>query len=418
MVMLTGREVAAGGEHGVYGEFRARFPRLDAAALREHGREWRAVSEVYRGLLDPSHVPHAALALQIARLNTFSRGMYPLVMRVLLDESRGLLARDELIGILDDVQALLLRRAAVGLPTERLVARLCRAHAGGAASLRHAISRITPSDDRMRAALTFTPLPHASYVLGRIAGVDSVEDLVVDHIVPVAPTAAWSGDGARAWADYTHDEQNSHRALAGTIGNLALLEDELALRGFDASFPEKRDVAYAQSSIRQTNELAATPAWGTAAIADRTARLTELVLQVWRRPEVVAIDDDGLTPILDAVLRRGFPPGWEREFSYVEFRGEHWEVPDVRYLFNRIFTRLWAEARESVERFSAGRGGPVYPARAWNGHWDTLDDDHFLYMGWDLHYMLTAVQGVLEQAGWAPEVFVKYSYIGTAMGDR
>jgi hypothetical protein len=29
--------------------------------------------------------------------------------------------------------------------------------------------------------------------------------------------------------------------------------------------------------------------------------------------------------------------------------------------------------------------------------------------------MLSAVQGVLEEAGLAPEVFVKYSYIGNAM---
>jgi hypothetical protein len=36
-------------------------------------------------------------------------------------------------------------------------------------------------------------------------------------------------------------------------------------------------------------------------------------------------------------------------------------------------------------------------------------------MGWDSKYMLTAVQGVLDEAGLAPEVFVKYSYIGNAM---
>ena len=36
-------------------------------------------------------------------------------------------------------------------------------------------------------------------------------------------------------------------------------------------------------------------------------------------------------------------------------------------------------------------------------------------MGWDSKYMLTAVQGVLEESGLAPEVFVKYSYIGAAM---
>ena len=65
--------------------------------------------------------------------------------------------------------------------------------------------------------------------------------------------------------------------------------------------------------------------------------------------------------------------------------------------------------------FSARRGGPVYPAMAWNGQWDELGEGSYLYMGWDSRYMLTAVQGVLEEAGWASEVFLKYSYIGEAM---
>lgn len=55
---------------------------------------------------------------------------------------------------------------------------------------------------------------------------------------------------------------------------------------------------------------------------------------------------------------------------------------------------------------------------AWNGQWDQIaggDDPRYLYMGWDAKYMLSAVQGVLEEAGWASEVFLKYSYIGDAM---
>ena len=88
---------------------------------------------------------------------------------------------------------------------------------------------------------------------------------------------------------------------------------------------------------------------------------------------------------------------------------------DVKYLFDRVFKRLWADARESVLTFSGRRGGPIYDAQAWNGQWHTLDDAHYLYLGWDSHYMLTAVQGVLEEAGLASDVAVKYSYVGAAM---
>ena len=164
-----------------------------------------------------------------------------------------------------------------------------------------------------------------------------------------------------------------------------------------------------------TADLAATESWDTAAISRRTAALTTEFVRVWPRPGLLEIDDDGLTPILDARRRRGWPAGWQREFAYVEYRGEHWEVYDVKHLFNRIFKRLWADARPALMSFTERRGGPVYAAKSWNGQWDELDESHFLYMGWDSQYMLTAVQGVLEEAGLAAEVFVKYSYIGDAM---
>ena len=57
-----------------------------------------------------------------------------------------------------------------------------------------------------------------------------------------------------------------------------------------------------------------------------------------------------------------------------------------------------------------------HEAERWDdADWDETAPGQFLYMGWDSKYMLTAVQGVLDEAGWASEVFVKYSYIGDAM---
>lgn len=415
LVMTTGREIDSQGGRAVYDAFRHEFPRLHLDTLRTLAAEWRDYSAVYRILLDPTQETDAEVARQLGYLNTFGQRMYPLVMRAYRDHSRGGADRHTLIDTLEQVQSLLIRRTAVGLGNDRLVARLCRARAEGTASLAAAISRITPSDERVRVALKYGALPHAAYVLGRLAGVDSVAGLDVEHIVPLSPGDAWSGDGAREWSDYSEDEQNSHRALAPSLGNLTLLEQPLAERAADLAFPDKRDGVYTKSAVAATRDLVDTAAWNTSAIAERTALLTSDFLTIWGHPVTVDIDDDGLTPILDAQQRRGWPRGWEREFDYVEYRGEHWEVPDVKYLFNRIFKRLWADARADVIAFSARRGGPIFEAQAWNGHWDALDETHFLYMGWDSKYMLTAVQGVLEEAGIASEVFVIYSYIGAAM---
>ena len=414
LVMTTGHEVGTTGGRGVYAAFRQRFPRLDLESLREHAAEWREYTEIYRILLEPAHAADSEVARQLAFTNTFGRGMYPLMMRAYRDHSRGTEHANALIETLEQVQSLLLRRTIVGLDNDRLVGRLCRAREARADTLARAIARITPSDARVRVALKYGVLPHSTYVLGRLAGIDGPLELDVEHIFPLAPADTWSGDGSRAWAEYTDDEQNSHRALAETLGNLTLLESSLAERALDESFREKRAL-YEKSSIPSTRMLAHIPAWGTAGISDRTARLSIDFLAIWARPATVDIDDDGLTPILDAQRRRGWPRGWQREFEYVEYRGEHWEVHDVKSLFNRVFKRLWADSHENVVAFSARRSGPIFGAKSWNGQWDELDESHFLYMGWDSKYMLTAVQGVLEESGLASEVFVKYSYIGDAM---
>ncbi|WP_136030207.1 DUF262 domain-containing protein [Microbacterium sp. PF5] len=415
LVMVTGREVAANGEHGVYSAFRQSFPRVDVAHLQADAANWRHFAELYGILLDPSREPDLEIARQLRAVNTFGRSSYPLVLNAYSDHVRGRIDRAEFLQTLEWLQAMYLRRVLVNLPTERLIARLCRARANGQEALARAIARITPSDERVSAVLKYSELPYPAYVLGRLEGVDEVEGFDVEHIVPAVPGDAWSGDGVRPWSEYSEDEQNSHRALAPTLGNLTLLEQGLTERVFGASFPVKRDEAYARSTVPATRELTAAAAWGTAAITARTVALTTELLRIWARPALPEIDDDGLTPILDAVRRRGWPAGWEREFDYVEYRGERWEVYDVKHLFNRVFRRAWTDTREAAVAYCAAHGGPIYDAQAWKGQWDRLDDEHSLYMGWDSNYMMTAVQGVLEESGLASEVFVKYSYIGNVM---
>ncbi|CAN5161893.1 hypothetical protein BH09ACT3_BH09ACT3_00330 [soil metagenome] len=194
LVMTTGREIDAAVDRSVYDAFRHEFPRLELQTLRHHAAEWRAYSEIYRVLLDPAQAADPELGRQLTHLNVFGRGMFPLVMRLYGDGDRATLIRT-----IENVQSMLLRRSTIGLPTERLVARLCRAQRDG--TLTEAIARITPSDERVRVALKYGALPHAAYVLSRLAGVEASTGLGVEHIFPLAPADNWSGDGDRAWSD-------------------------------------------------------------------------------------------------------------------------------------------------------------------------------------------------------------------------
>ncbi len=69
-------------------------------------------------LLDPSATPDAEIGRQFGYLKTFGRGMFPLVMRLYREHLHGALGVDELVGALEHLQSLLLRRTIVGVTTD------------------------------------------------------------------------------------------------------------------------------------------------------------------------------------------------------------------------------------------------------------------------------------------------------------
>lgn len=409
LVMRTGREIPAA-PRSVYEAFHGAFPRLEADAIDEPAAEWLEYARIYRVLLEPTEADDAALAAQLARIAVFGRAMRPLAMRAIHDWRRGLVDRVELDATLERIQALLIRRLVVGQGTERLVARLCRAWARDRAELPASLGRITPSDERVRLALMYRDLPHPAYVLGRIEGLADTAGLDVEHVFPTHPRTDWTGDGRRTWSSLSDDEQNSLRALRHTIGNLTLLERDAADAASGRSFADKQRIAYAPSAVPGTAALGGLAEWGSAAIADRTKRLAGRFIELWPRAAAVPIDDDGLMPILDVPHRPGWYDGWREEFDYVDYRGEHWEVHDVKSLLRRVTRRIWADRPDDVLAFSADNGGPVYDSQAWNGEWEPLGDAHWLFSGQVPQYALRDLQGLLESTGLAAEVFVKYPY--------
>ena len=268
----------------------------------------------------------------------------------------------------------------------------------------------------MRVALKYGELPHAPYVLGRLADVDTLADLEVEHIFPLAPGDGWSGDGEREWADYTDDEQNSHRALAQTLGNLALLEEPLAERVADRLVRREARAVYAKSGIAITRELADDAAWGTAAIAARTVaahrRRSCRSGRIPRPSESTTTASPRSSTRSAGAAGRAAGSASSSTSSTAASTGRSTTSSTSSTASSSGCGRTRASMSSRSARAAAARS---MPAQAWNGQWDALDESNFLYMGWDSKYMLTAVQGVLEEAGLAAEVFVKYSYIGAAM---
>src|SRR5690606_8648559 len=141
--------------------------------------------------------------------------------------------------------------------------------------------------------------------------------------------------------------------------NLTLIEPELRDAAGSRAFLDKRPI-YARSALSATAALAALPRWGDAAITARTAGLGDAVVAASPRPDLAGIDDDGLTPILDAVERPGWYPGWAEEFDKVQWGRYNWDIRNVPDLYRRVFSELWPDHREAVLAYSAEHRGPVF----------------------------------------------------------
>lgn len=403
-----------------YDAFRAEFPRLGIEELRRHSGEWLEYAEIFRELAEPALVADPALAARLRSLAVFGRSMAPIVMLAIAAHRRGEVSREELDRVLVLTESLLLRRAVVGTRRRGLVAPLVRAWPSGMAALEGAFARMMPSDLRVRLDLRYRPLPHAEHVLaGLLIGGDGVEavgtcrplgPLELEHIVPPGPDAGWSGDGVRTWAELSDAERNSLKLLLPTLGNLTLLERELRAAAGSRAFAAKQ-LVYARSGVPMTAALASLPAWGDAAITERTADLGSAFVERWPRPDLAGIDDDGLTPILDAVERPGWYPGWQEEFDKVQWGRYNWDIRNARDLYTRVYSELWSDHREAILDYSARHRGPVFrDEERWTSTWAPLDAEHWLLLAMHPAQLLRATKGLLTELGLADDVLVQYAY--------
>lgn len=417
LIQKTGRDTEFAGEHGLYNVFKKEFPRVSIDSLTRHAAEWRELSQVYRVLLAPALAGDREIAVQLGYVSVFGSAMYPVVMAVYRDYLRKAIDRDVLIETLARLQSLFLRKMVVGESRDHLAAQLCRRLKNSGYPVRD-IMRRTPSNERVRNALKYRALPHASYVLQRLDGIDSLEGLQIEHIFPQSPADTWSGGGQRVWISSTEEERARHRALLQTLGNLALLEQSLNAGASNRPFADKKTY-YLKSKVSSTKALAdpvetvdgvVQRVWDVSAIEARTGELTEKFLQIWHLPDSGEIEDSAdLVPILDVPKKPGYYPGWKTELAYVKVLGETWEIRDVKTLYKRVFESLWSTHRSAVLAYSKSTKGAIFETKAWNGQWVPLPHSHWLFMGYFPQYTLGHVQGVLEELGLADEVLVKYS---------
>lgn len=411
LIQLTGRDSDLGGERGVYDAFRRAFPSSGDSDTHARAAEWAEHADAYGALLGRTSAGDDDIGRALTDLQTFGSATFPLALAVYYDFRRGEIDKTELLALLGQLLSLYLRKMIVGETRDHLAAQLCRQLHQYSYPIR-AISRRTPSDERVREGLRTRPLPHAGFVLAHLEGVEDVSAYQVEHVFPQQPTSTWRGDRdgeGPMWHQLTEAEQAKYREVLNTIGNLTLLEASLNAAAGNKSFLDKVTI-YRDSQNTSVRELCDVEAWTLDAIAARTEALTSRLLEAWPRDVPGDDEDTGLVPVLDAPRKPGYYPGWQNEFEYAVFAGETWEVHNVRDLYRFVYQRLWGTHREHVLDFSARREGPVFATEAWSSRWEALGD-HFLFMALFPQYMLASVQDLLDELSLADQMFVKYAEV-------
>lgn len=406
LILHTGQDSNMAGERGLYDAFRAAFRALSSTTLKDYASEWKAYSEIYRLLLDPTHVEDPEIARQFRFVGTFGAQMYPLIMGVYQDHREGKIDQPTLIETLERLQTLYLRKMIAGESRDQLAAQLCRSWRKYGYPIR-ALVRRAPSDETVRRRLKTRPLPHAVYVLGRLQNPPSLEELQIEHIFPQSPGAAWTG-GNGEWGSFSEADRALYRDLSETLGNLILLEGPLNAGAGNRSFADKKP-HYLKSKVPGVPELAGNPTWDVDAITRRTEQLTDKCLQIWTRSPGVESEDEHehLVPILDVQRKPGFYPGWKTEYEYVEFCGDRWEIRNNRELAIRVFEHLWQTDGPGVREYAATHESPV--GQNHESHYRRLGEGYYLNPLWIPQYHLWAVQEVLDMLGIAEQVLVKFS---------
>jgi hypothetical protein len=409
LVLKTWRDEQFKGEHGVYVVFKQQFPSpLDHLHSRD-APEWLRYSEIYGVLLTPSTEPDAELARHLNYAATFGRAMYPLLLGVYDRVGHGAITKQQLVEIVELLQSLFIRRMAVGLSRDGLIARLCRtwSRSRDLARLQNDIIQRTPTDVRVRNALQYR-LPHAGYVLMRLEDREDLDGLEIEHIFPQAPGSAWRGcEDDKTWGERSEEEKSRLRELANTMGNLTLLEQPLNAGAGNHPFNKKQQDYYAKSKIDAVQKLRNFPCWGVDQILSRTADLTASFLTIWPRPQISTDDSDGqLIGILDVPKFSG-NDGFGPVFEYAVFRNETLEVRTVKELFFEVFRRLLAERRNEVLLANP----ELFSTEAKHGRFVMIASDPSLYANMAIfpNWLLKYLQDALDDLDIADELSVKFA---------
>lgn len=220
--------------------------------------------------------------------------IYPFVMPLLMELSRGKIGKDAVIGCLETLESFLVRRALCGIEPTGLLGLFRTMWAKtDAQPTAHGVEtvilkRLTvewPTDQRLSDAIKTRPLygsAIAKFVIveyDRAQGMDQPTSscVSIEHIMPKTYCDEWSDVVTKA----------QHNKLKDLWANLIPLSSEMNTTVDQRPFALKKEIFEKESMFASSRQLAAShDTWGETEINARSEVLASWAKQRWPRPEI------------------------------------------------------------------------------------------------------------------------------------
>jgi len=273
----------------------------DEQALENEVRDLALRASYYRCFVDPTVETDPELRASLKRLAEWgAQTTYPLLMHIYGLRGAGTATTEQLRRCLDYVEAFLVRRQLVGVPTNQLnrlfadAVRQLNQDLPVDEALRELLSRerrYWPTDEQVRQAVRtrnfyFTGRgPQRMLILQRLE--ESFEhkepvDLkaarpTIEHVMPQTLSDEWR----EHLAEHGDEPQAVHAQLLHTLGNLTLsaYNAELSNNVFD-----RKQQMFSASHFELNKPLADSPTWTSKEILARADSLSERIVRIWPGP--------------------------------------------------------------------------------------------------------------------------------------
>jgi len=313
----------------VYEKQKKHLKDLDDSAVVLYLTNVLEIAEALRQIRQIRDVSHSQLQHSVRRFTKLRiPGALVLAARILYLFGLGRISAEDAVGAFGVLESYLVRRAIAAVPVNS-IGRISAAAAldlneNAAKNLHQRLStgrRKYVTDDEIRRIFIESPV----YMRGRRENLKLVlqwlleeeqgrdtldfDSMTIEHVLPQKLSALAQAEFSES-LDPDDDLGQIHESIVHTIGNLTLTNYNSELS--NSPFSVKRAERLLSTGVIANQNIAKSAVWGKSQIMDRSARLADSAIRIWKGPDetLLSREPDSVFDQIDEILSLVEPGTW------------------------------------------------------------------------------------------------------------